>query len=146
MMIVASGIIDEIFEVYLDCYEDDSCIDYVVAQKNRKKIKIIVDSIYEQSVENITGQKPRNHLDARFRINKFIKNNETKYIDFLMSLDEVLSYYDTLSDKRYIDHSKDMESLFEGPLNRLCNQLFAWEPYANMASARGLRILLGRLQ
>lgn len=146
MMIVASAIIDEIFEVYLNCYEDDSCIDYAIVQKNRKKIKIIVDSIYEQSVENITGQKPRNHLDARSRINRFIKGSEAEHQDFLKSLDEVLSHYDVLSDKRYIDHSKDMESLLEGPLNRLCNKLCTWEHYANMPSARALRSLLGRLQ
>lgn len=145
-MIVASAIIDEIFEVYVDCYEDDSYIDYTIVQKNRKKIKIIIDSIYEQSIENVTGQKPRNHLDARARINKLIKRDEAEYLDFLKTLDEVLSHYDVLSDKRYIDHSKDMESLLEGPLNRLCNQLCTLEHYASMPSARALRSLLGRLK
>lgn len=38
-MIVASAIIDEIFEVYVDCYEDDSYIDYTIVQKTGKRLK-----------------------------------------------------------------------------------------------------------
>jgi len=146
-MIVAPGIIDEILEVYLDCcdYDDNAKIDLLAIQENRKKIKILVDSIYEQSIENITGEKPKNHLDARSKINNFLRCNESEYSNFLKALRNVLYDYGVLVDKRYIDHSKNMERLLNGSLNNLCRQLCSQSCYDDISSAKVLNKILDSL-
>lgn len=111
--------------------------------KNRKKIKVLVDALSEQLVEELLGSKPRNALDARKIINSELVRIKIKEdIALLEALQAVLKQYEVLSDKAYIDHSRKMEDVFNGAMRDLCWKLTIHSRHEENAKARALKTAL----
>ena len=143
-MIVAIEIFPELYEVYLDCFVTSGKKRALgTIQKNRKKIKILVDTIYEQTIENLFDQKPRNYLSAR----KILNDNKHCVInDFdrslLDDLSLVLRDYDVLIDKHYVDHTDKLSYLLSCSLKKLCLKLCSHSAFADDDHAKQLIRLL----
>lgn len=93
-------------------------------KQNRKHIKILTDSLWEQIVSNLFKIHPRNHTDAHFILNKE-KHKLTSPEDLRVAeaLLDVLRNYDILIDKNYIDAVKKVDLLLTKSLKNLCINL-----------------------
>lgn len=120
-MFIAEDVFVPIRSLYIE-YSNinaDDIPDYL--NKGRRKLKILVDALMEQIIENKIGKKPRNVLDARRLINLELKKTVIKSADrsVLSSLGGLLSYYDILSDKSYIDYSDELKEIMNDHLRGL---------------------------
>ena len=93
-------------------------------KQNRKIIKILTDSLWEQIVSNLFEIHPRNYTDAHFILNKE-KHKLTSPEDLRVAeaLIDVLRHYDVLIDKNYIDVVKKVDVLLTKSLKNLCINL-----------------------
>jgi len=114
--------------------------------KNRKEIKVLADSLWEQTVESLFAVKPRNYTDARRIINtnrdKLTLLDDLAVIDALL---EVLREYDVLVDKSYIDIAKKMRPIFLVSLKKFCMNLTFHRDHETTAHAIELRRLLNKV-
>ncbi|RJG18454.1 hypothetical protein D4A39_08275 [Alcanivorax profundi] len=143
-MPVSEGILTEISSLYYGFKNSADVADYLF--KNRKEIRIISDSLWEQSVENIFGVKPKNYLHAMQIINKNKHEiSDQEDIAVVNALHEVLLEYDVIIDKRYIDISKSLLPLFVGDLKRLCIALASHSAHLERLPAAKLLKILRRV-
>jgi hypothetical protein len=115
--------------------------------KNRKKLKILVETVTEQLVESYFHKKPNNIPTAKLIINSNKKEiTDTDDAALLNALSNVLIHYEVLSDKTYIDHKPELESLVQKEMRILFLNLVLHKKLAMNTHAKRLRILLHGLQ
>jgi hypothetical protein len=90
-------------------------------RKNRKKLKILIETLAEQLVETYFGSKPKNIPTAVLLINTHISTlldaDDARVIG---SLGAVLKHYEVLADKSYINHKPKLEPLLRNEIKSLC--------------------------
>jgi hypothetical protein len=137
-MIVDESIFEPLQNLYKE-YKSSAKDKERYFNNKRKEIKILVDSLTEQIVEELIGEKPRHALNARQLINKahgnLVGQEDVALLDELAA---VLKQYDVLDDKSYIDHSRKMDDLLNGALRKLCMALSRHSRHQRSAQARML--------
>lgn len=115
-------------------------------EKNRKMIKVLTDSLWEQTVESLFSIKPRNYLDARRIINK---NKHTLSLPDDLAIAEsllvVLRDYDVLIDKSYINIVEKLRPIFLVSLKRFCMNLTLHRNHNSTEHATKLRTILNKV-
>lgn len=131
----------QVFHLYTQSESDETFY-----KTNRKQIKVLVDSLWEQIVENLFGVKPRNCTDARQIINNR-KAGLTSADDMAVveALLVVLRDYDVLIDTNYIDITKKMTPVFTINLKGVCSALTQHSSHRFDEKATKLSILLGKI-
>ena len=111
--------LSQIYYSYSESLDQDAFL-----AKNRKKIKVLVDSLWEQTVESLFSIKPRNYMDAR-RIINTNKHTLSSSDDLAIaeSLLVVLRDYDVLIDKSYIDIVQKLRPIFLISMKKFCIRL-----------------------
>lgn len=143
-MPVSKDIFLELTSLYYGYTHADDESKYLANQ--RKKIKVISDSLWEQTLENIFHEKPRNNTAALRMINRkreALTNNDD--INVVNAVYGLLKDYDAVTDKMYIDIAKKLSPFFVGPLKRLCLALSAHGDHAGSHRANKLIELLGEV-
>ncbi len=116
-------------------------------QKNRKKLKILVETITEQLVESYFHKKPKNIPTATLLINTHIAAlTIPDDIHVFESLRSVLQHYEILSDKSYIDHKPKLVPLFQNEIKLLCLNIALHKTLIKNLNASQLRKLLNGSQ
>lgn len=86
----------------------------------RKRIKVLFDSIYEQTITNFFNERARNEAHALLIINSnynFTLSDYKKHV--LKNLRASLSHYNVLSDKDYTDDSDELAYFIENDFTDL---------------------------
>lgn len=116
-------------------------------KQNKKKIKVISDSLWEQIVESIINIKPRNYLDARSIINANIERiTIPDDRNTLLKLNVVLQNYELLLDKCYVNLSNKMSPMFVIHLKKLCEQLVSHGSHTTTENSLKLKNLLMKIK
>ena len=109
----------------------------------RKEIKIIVDSLFEQIIESLLGEKPRNAMTARVMINNHDLSNSTDADKKLLgALKNLLSQYHCLDSKAYIDHTNSIVDFVSNELYELSLSLVIHTSLSKNSHAKALKKLL----
>lgn len=137
-MPVAESILPKIYSIFNE-YKNSKDED-TFTNKYRKEIKIIVDTLFEQIIESILDQKPRNALNARLAINKTdLSAYSSSDRKLLNSLKNVLVEYDSLNSKEYIDHSESLIDFVSNELYALSIALINHEKLSQCDNAQSLK-------
>lgn len=113
------------------------------AKSHRKEIKIIVDSLFEQIIESLLGEKPRNAMTARIMINNYDQSNSTDADKRLLgALKNLLSQYHCLDSKAYIDHTNSIVDFVSNELYELSLSLVLHTALSKNSHAKSLGKLL----
>jgi hypothetical protein len=113
------------------------------AKIHRKEIKIIVDSLFEQIIESLLGEKPRNAMTARVMINNHDLSNSTDADKKLLgALKNLLSQYHCLDSKAYIDHTNSIVDFVSNELYELSLSLVIHTSLSKNSHAKALKKLL----
>jgi len=140
-MPVSERIFVEISSLYYGFNKSDDSSGYL--SEKRKQIKIIADSLWEQSLENIFGSKPRNYSHAMQMINRQRGTlTAQEDIEVVNALHDVLVDYEVINDKNYIDIAEKLLPVFRGALKRLCAALASHSNHAGNLSAKKLIVIL----
>lgn len=123
-MFVAEDIFDKIQRIYYQYNgtKDDKLSEFL--HKNRRKLKIIVDSLWEQIISNRLNKRPRNATEALRTINIYLNSNpDYPDKDVLFYLGKVLENYKPLDDKSYIDYTDDLLEIMDNHFYHLTKYL-----------------------
>lgn len=144
IMPVAESILPKIYSIFNE-YKNSNDED-TFTNTYRKEIKIIVDTLFEQIIESILDEKPRNALNARLAINKTdLSAYSSSDRKLLNSLKNVLVEYDGLNSKEYIDHSESLIDFVSNELYALSIALINHEKLSQCDNAKSLKKLLDRI-
>lgn len=114
-------------------------------KKERRRIKILTDSLWEQTVINLFSVTPRNYTDARAILNRE-KHRLTSVHDLAVAeaMLAVLQNYEVLIEKSYIDIAAKVKPMFTVTLRRLCLNLADHPSHMAYGYAVRLSQLLGK--
>jgi hypothetical protein len=137
---------ENLFRTFLELYrtfpkDQTSQIRYF--SKRRSEMRLLLDSVWEQTVFNILKIRPRNHSEARRAINQ--ANLDTlRACDaaVLRSVLSVLENFDVFASKEYVDYSKRISALVVTSIRRMCLDLAAHPAFSHSALAQQLTDLL----
>jgi len=112
-------------------------------QRNRKKLKILIETITEQLVASYFKKGFVNVPTALLLINTRIQElTDRDDVSLFESLQSVLRHYEILADKSYIDHKPKLEPLFRKEIKILCMNIALHKEFVKNAHAANLRRLL----
>lgn len=112
-------------------------------QRNRKKLKILIETITEQLVAAYFKENFVNIPTALLVINAQIQGlTDRDDILLLEALRDVLRHYEILADKSYIDHKPKLEPLFRKEIRMLCLNISLHKVVFKNTYAAKLRRLL----
>ena len=106
----------------------------------RRKIKVLVDAIWEQVTESLFKQKPRNYTDARRIL--IAKKSDLKEVDdqqLAEALIVLLRDYEVLIETGYINVVEKMRPFFLIRLKGLCLNLALHSHFIGNQNAIALR-------
>ena len=137
---------EELFGPFLEMYralpEDQKSQTQFLA-KRRPELRLLLDSVWEQTVFNILKVKPRNHLEARRFINEADLGALPPHdATILRSVLVVLNEYDVFVDKAYVDYSKRISGMVLTTIRRMCLELAAHPLLKPSALAQQLTCVL----
>ena len=137
---------EDLFRTFLEMYrtlplDQKSQTQYLA--KRRAEMRLLLNSVWEQTVFNILKVSPRNHLEARRAINQ-ANLDALRPCDaaVLRSVLSVLDNFDVFADKAYVDYSKRISALVATSIRRMCLDLAAHPVFAHSALAQQLTDLL----
>jgi len=137
---------EDLFRTFLEMYralplDRESQTEFLA--KRRAEMRLLLDSVWEQTLFNILNVRPRNDLEARRAINQAnISELPPHDAAVLRSVLAVLNEYDVFVDKAYIDHSRRISGLVATSIRRMCLDLAAHPVFAHSALAQQLTDLL----
>lgn len=143
-MLVSKHIFTKIAMIYTGYSEAED--NSVYLRVHRKQIRIIADTLWEQILENIFKNKPRNYTDAMFMINRHKQNlTDDDDITVVHKLYELLISYEVILDKNYMDISLKLLPIFKGAFKELCEALARHKMHVDILSAQKLLAMLERI-
>lgn len=140
-MPVDSEMFHELTNVYQSYSKANDQTDFI--KNNRKNIKILTDSLWEQILFSIFAATPRSYTDARLIINENIDKLEiAEDIAIANAMLAVLKEYDALIEKSYINITDKIKPILAISLRRLCLCLTQHRDHKNFGYAMTLQTLL----
>lgn len=89
-------------------------------KKNRKIVKVIVDSLQEQLFRTFFSETlPTGTINRRIRINCLKAEFDESQKKILNALEKLLGEYDETFDKSYMNHSSELENFISIHLKKL---------------------------
>lgn len=102
------------------------------SEKNRKVVKIIVDSLQEQLFKYFFSESiPQGIINRRSKINSLKVNYDTKEKNILNALDRLLGEYEETFSKSYIDHELELKDFINDYLRILIKSILEFENSTN---------------
>jgi hypothetical protein len=140
---VTEAILLDLSAFYLELSRTGHWEAWIVKQK--RALKILVDSLWEQIELNVLGKEPRNALEARKVLIEADRSGRSAHdIHVLDSLLEVLREYDVLISTSYIDIGSRLTPFVKGALKDLCVELSSHPDLNGSAAAAELARVLGK--
>jgi hypothetical protein len=143
-MPVAEDLLREFLKIYQKLPHDrESQCEYLA--ERRAEIRLLLDSVWEQTASNILKVRPRNYLEARRAINR-AKERGLNPPDaaVLRSVSSILEEYHVFVDKAYVDYAKRISGLVATSIRQLCLKLAAHPRLKHCAPAKQLGEVLRR--
>jgi hypothetical protein len=117
------------------------------ARHKKQKIKILVDTLWEQLINKILEKKPRNALEAR----RVIAERDEATIGkedalILESLANVLKEYDRVSRDLYIELPNELSSFVLDPFLQLCGSLALHPFHSSSIAASKITMAIERVR
>lgn len=110
-------------------------------ENHRKKIKILFDSLFEQIIENLLGQKASGFMHARLILNTAlkgtIKGNGNRLV--IRNLAKALQPYDQVFSRNYVDTSQDLEDFIDELLWPLLRNISKHPKMQKFSICKGIR-------
>lgn len=142
-MLVTDELLNELYSIYFEFVRLHQTDPNKFIKRNRKKLRILIDTITEQLVESYFHAKPRNIPTAALMINRHKQQlTDRDDIKLFDSLSDVLQHYEILADKTYIDHKPKLEPLFRREIRQLSLNIALHNKLVNNAHAVRLRMFL----
>jgi hypothetical protein len=122
-MLVEDELLVKIKNLYVDYQSCDDIEEFLFS--SRRKLKILVDSLWEQLVLKFLDKHPRNAREALRILNIYCANQEIDPINrpIVQSLVSMLENYRVLDDKTYIDFSEDLIKIMDNHFYHLIYNL-----------------------
>ena len=122
VMPVSSEMFRQLSNIYRSYSGSSDQVEYI--KKNRKIIRVLVDSLWEQIVVNLFSMQPRNYTDARSILNTRLNQlTHSEDVAVAQAMLDVLKEYDALIEKSYIDLTNRIKPILVVSLRRLCFSL-----------------------
>jgi hypothetical protein len=142
-MLVSDTLLVEIHSIFSDFVAAGINGQGDFLQKNRKKLKILIETITEQLIASHFYERFVNVPTALLVINTRIQElTDPNDATLFRSLQDVLRHYEILADKSYIDHKPKLEPLFRREIKILCMNIALDKGFVRNGNAAKLRGLL----